>query len=188
MSCSFDFINFIAKELNFLVSDYGYSLDLKEQQIVYCKSYLAVSFSLEEPSSLLVIEINDAKNKETFSLYEVLKILDTEVAKNSIIYAKNLETFGNGIKNIKGILLKYCGFMFETTPAIYPELLPSLKKSQIIHTMEYQYGSIKEKANEAWERKKYKKALKLYKKAKPSLSQNELTRLKWLEKSEFRRV
>lgn len=170
----------------FLVNDHGFSVDESTaSSIKYSKSFLLITITWNAYAYEIDIDFRREDTGEEYSLYEVVAALAP---------SEEWQMRCSGADSVK---MKRCMFQLSHLCRFYlqdfltmdestlTKVALSAKSMRTQYTLDAQYGAIKDRANEAWERKDWKKARELYEEAKPGLSATEERRLDFLLKKSF---
>ena len=178
------FENEVESAFIFLVEEYGYSIHVNQSEcaVVFSTEALSIKVFREPRSYMIYVEIYPRDTNETLVLHEILHVLAPEKEANAQCSGadevKMKQCLGH-LSQLVRHLLQVAGSMDQVT---LNRIVLSAKARRTQTTLDAQYGAIRERANDAWERKDWQKARKLYEEARPGLSTTEQRRLEFLLK------
>ncbi len=170
--------NKLVKDIfKYLKTSYKYKLSKESFNFLCYKSTnLFINFYLEPGSFNIIIEVGKVKDNEIYSLYELLQVVSPEKAHESVMQARNSNVLKKCLEKLSKIIQENCNFILDDNILELNNLSLKLNINRKEYTLKYQFGLIKEKANNAWDKKKYYEAFKLYDSIKENLDNKEKRR------------
>ena len=96
--------------------------------------------------------------------------------------ASHEDALGRGLSQIAALVRECCDPLLAGDPDAFSAVERAAATLRRKATLKYQYGAVRDKANEAWEAKNYEEAYRLYSRMEEALTEQEKRRLSFLEK------
>lgn len=178
------FTTSVRTAFSFLVEKQGYSVkaDDKNGVVTFASDRLAVKVSREPGSYMIYVEFRRNDSGEEYLLHEILHALAPEYEPQSQCSGADEQKASHCLQQLSQLCEVQLQDFLALDDSTLAKVASSAKSMRIQYTLDAQYGAIKDRANEAWERKDWEKARELYEKAKPGLSATEKRRLDFLLK------
>ncbi len=179
-----NFTSDVKAAFSFLVEKQGYSVnfDFESGVVTFASDRLAVKVFCEPGSYMIYVEFRRNDTGEEYLLHEILHALAPEHEPQSQCSGAEIQKANRCLKQLSQLCERQLQEFFAMDESTLAKVASSAKSMRTQYTLEAQYGAIKDRANEAWERKDWEKAQKLYEEAKPGLSAVEQRRLDFLLK------
>jgi hypothetical protein len=174
----------IGHGFRFLVEKQGYSVNADDQNgvVTFASDRLAVKVFREPGSYMIYVEFRRNDTGEEYLLHEILHVLAPEYEPQSQCSGADEQKAIHCLKQLSQLCEDQIHDFLALDDSTLAKVASSAKSMRTQYTLDAQYGAIKDRANEAWERKDWEKARELYEEAKPGLSATEERRLEFLLK------
>jgi hypothetical protein len=169
---------------SFLVEKQGYSVNADDENgaVTFASDRLAVKVFREPGSYMIYVEFRCNDTGEEYLLHEILHAVAPEYEPQSQCSGAHEQETSQCLKQLSQLCeVQLRGFL-ALDDSTLAKIASSAKSMRMQYTLDAQYGAIRDRANEAWERKDWEKARELYEDAKPGLSATEERRLDFLLK------
>jgi hypothetical protein len=141
---------------------------------------LAVKVFREPGSYMIYVEFRRNDTGEEYLLHEILHALAPEHEPQSQCSGADEQKADRCLKQLSQLCERHLQDFLAMDESAVAKVASSANSMRTQYTLDAQYGAIKDRANEAWERKDWEKARELYEEAKPGLSAAEERRLDFL--------
>lgn len=167
----------------FLTDKYSFVLKASQScSFEYTKDQLSLTVSWTPYSYELNIDVRRDDTGEQFSLYEIVAALAPTEMVNIQCSGADSAKMKRGLDRLSQVFQQHLHGVLTLDEATLKKVSESVSSLRTQYTLDAQYGAIKDRANQAWERKDWEKARELYNEAKPGLSSAEERRLDFLLK------
>jgi len=122
------------------------------------------------------------ENSEVYCLPTVLKALAPNYNGSIFFQASSNPTLKNRILDVANIVLTYCSDVLEGSEAAFKKLEKASEEIAGEIKQLYTIQPVKERAQEAWQKKDFKEVVRLYQSIEPELGNVEMKRMKYAEK------
>jgi hypothetical protein len=174
----------VGTAFSFLVEQQGYSVNADDQNgvVTFASDRLAVKVFREPGSYMIYVEFRRNDTGEEYLLHEILHALAPEYEPQSKCSGADEQKASHCLKQLSQLCEVQLRDFLALDDSTLAKVASSAKLTRTQYTLDAQYGAIKDRANEAWERKDWEKARELYEEAKSGLSATEERRLDFLLK------
>ena len=177
------FTSDVESAFDFLVEQQGYSVNTDESGVVTFTSDCLTMRVFREPGSYMVyVEFRRNDTGEEYLLHEILHALAPEHEPESQCSGADEQKVKRCLRQLSQLCEQHLQGFLAMDESTVAKVASSARSTRTQHTLDAQYGAIKDRANEAWERKDWDKARELYEQARPGLSAAEERRLDFLLK------
>lgn len=178
------FASGVESAFNFLVERHGYSVDADDESgvVTFGSDCFTVKVFRDPGSRMIYVEFQRNDTGEEYLLHEILHALAPEDEPKGQCSGANEAKANRCLSQLSQLCQQHVQDFLAMDEATLEHVALSAKSMRTQYTLNAQYGAIKDRANEAWERKDWKKARELYEEAKPGLSSAEERRLDFLLK------
>ena len=117
-----------------------------------------------------------------YRLPDVLRVLAPEFASEASYQASNPGAVVNCVQKLGNLTKQYCGPLWSGSEQVWEEIDWKRSVAAIEETKKYTLGSIREKAQEAWRHKDYRRVVDAYEQMLADLTEVERKRLSFATK------
>ena len=178
-----NFANDVKSAFSFLVEKQSCSVTSDENGIVvFANAFLMVKVFREPGSYMIYVEFRRNDTGEEYLLHEILHALAPEYEAQSQCSGTDEQQSHQCLRQLSLLCERQLHDFLAMDESTLAKVAASARLMRAQYTLSAQYSAIKDRANEAWERKDWEKARQLYERAKPGLSVVEARRLDFLLK------
>jgi hypothetical protein len=175
------FSNEVRTAFNFLVEKQGYSVNADETDVVtFASDCLALRVFREPGSCMIYVEFRRHDTGEEYLLHEILHALAPEFESKAQCSGADEQKSNRCLKQLSQLCEHQLQDFLAMDESTLTKVALSAKLMRSQYTLDAQYGAIKDRAKEAWDRKDWNKARELYEEAREGLSAAEERRLDFL--------
>jgi hypothetical protein len=175
------FVNDVKTAFSFLVEQQGYSVNADENDVVtFASDCLALRVFREPGSYMIYVECRRNETGEEYLLHEILHALAPEFESQAQCSGADEQKSKRCLKQLSQLCQRQLQDFLAMDESTLVKVASSAKSMRSQYTLDAQYGAIKDRANEAWDRKDWNKARELYEEARTGLSAAEERRLDFL--------
>ncbi len=171
----------LKKEFDFLTSA-GYAVTITgSSRVVFSNGDLSMLFDIEPGSYALMPDIQRVSTGEGFTLYSALAGFVPMAAQYTSCAAWEVDAFTQCVQRLSAVCKQFLSPLFLGDKDAFARAAAAARESSHRYSLKCQYGATIERANKAWEEKRWEQAQELYQSAQPGLSVSEARRLKFLK-------
>lgn len=173
------------EEFSFLVDTFGY--ELTQEDVTFLRfegNGIFVNVYHGRLSYEIGIELGRLPD-EKYTLHEILSVINPSVASEAGAQASAKDAVRNCLRRIAKVFRENCKKVLMNDSSVFESIAPQVSVWRQEYTDKYQFGATKNRANEAWLRKDYPEARRLYGSISKHLTRTEERRLRYLIKKEY---
>jgi len=177
------FVNSVKTAFSFLVEKHGYSVNADETGVVmFSNERLELRVFREPGSYMIYAEFRRSDTGEEYLLNEIVHALAPEFEPQAQCSGADEQKSNWCLMQLSELCQRQLLDFLAMDESTLAKVASSAKAMRSQYTLDAQYGAIKDRANEAWDRKHWHLARQLYEEARPGLSAAEERRLDFLSK------
>jgi hypothetical protein len=171
----------------FLLEKQGCSvqIDADNPVVVFANDDFEFRLFREPGSYMIYCEVRCKDTGEDYLLHELLRSLAPGEELNAQCSGADEQKMKRCLKQLGQLCERHLQSFLSMDESTHKRVATSVESTRARYTLHAQYGAVKDLANQAWDRKDWKKARELYEEAKLALSPAEERRLSFLRKKVY---